>query len=95
MEKIIVNGKIEFCEEANKCYDRTFVATLEKSGAFQYGNGTAVTIEWGITSQGKKVETTLIDTRYDTTIRKNEKDFKTWLMKWFYVNYCEHTLTFN
>lgn len=92
MEPIIIKGRIEFCEEENKQYNRDFVATLQDSGAFHYGNHTAVTIEFGTMANGERAEGELLDTRYDTTIRKNESDFKKWVSNWFQENYYEHTL---
>lgn len=90
MKEITVTGKIEFLREENKCYNRTFVARLEKSCAFQYGNGTCVTVEFGKSADGRSYEPKLIDTRYEVGITKN---FEQWLRDWFEYTYQEHVLT--
>ena len=95
MKDIKVTGRIEFLQEENKRYNRTFVASLEKSCAFQYGNGTCVIIEFGRTADGHSPEGKYIDTRYDRTISDNEKLFKKWLEGWFELNYCDHKLIFD
>ncbi len=92
MEPIVVRGKIIFKGEG-AIFNREFTATLQDSGASAYGNQTAVTIEFGVMANGEKPLGKLLDTRYDTTIRKNEKDFKEWVRKWFKNNYLSHTLT--
>ena len=94
MKDIKVTGKIEFLREENKCYNRTFVARLEKSGAFQYGNGTCVIIEFGKSEDGRSYQPKLIDTRYEQAIDGNEEHFKWWLENWFEYNYQEHRLIF-
>lgn len=93
MEPIIIKGKIEFCDDSYKRYDREFTAILRDSPAFSYGNHTAVDIFWGISANGKKCLPTYLDTRYDCTIKCNETDFKKWLQKYFRETYCEHVLT--
>ena len=93
--EIKVKGKIEFKDSYNKEYDRDFTATLGESGAFQYGNGTCVDIEWGKMANGRTAQNVYIDTRYDTTIKANEKDFKKWLVNYFTDNYDSHILKFN
>ena len=95
MEPIIVKGKIEFCQEENKEYNREFEARLEDSATFAYGNQTSVSIYWEPAANGMKFEPKYIDTRYDVTIKRNETDFKKWLQKYFQNNYCEHILVFN
>lgn len=93
MKDIIIKGKIEFCEDTQKEYNREFKAILQDSPAFQYGNKTAVFIFWGKMANGRKPDYTLIDTRYDKTIKRNETDFKKWLQKYLKDNYQEHILT--
>lgn len=93
MENITVKGKIEFCENKNKEYNREFTATLSKSAAFSYGNGTSVYIEFGTMANGKVPYPVLLDTRYDKTIKKNEADFKEWVRKYLTDNYDKHILT--
>ncbi|MBQ6980025.1 MAG: hypothetical protein IJQ07_05210 [Clostridia bacterium] len=93
MKQIKIQGKIEFCKEENKQYNRKFKARLTESPAFAYGNRTAVVIEFGKMANGRTPDNKLLDTRYDTTIKKNEKDFKLWITKWFKDNYQEHILT--
>ena len=93
MENIKIKGKIEFCEEETKQYNREFTATLKDSTAFAYGNQTCVIIEFGKMSNGKKPESIMLDTRYDRTIKRNETDFKKWIKNYFKENYREHTLT--
>lgn len=92
MEKITVKGKIEFVEDCNKEYNREFEAILQDSGEFAYGNKTAVLILWGEMPNGMIFLPTLLDTRYDTTIRRNETDFKKWVRKYFEENYSKHIL---
>jgi hypothetical protein len=91
--EIKVKGKIEFKDSYNKEYDREFTATLGESRAFQYGNGTYVEIEWGKMANGGSLQNTLLDTRYDITIKNNEKDFKKWVENYFKENYDDHILT--
>ena len=92
MQNITLHGRIEFCEQNNKQYNRTFTATLQKSGAFEYGNGTMVAIEWGAMANGRTPEEKLLDTRY-CKIEKTPKGFESWLREWFSENYSEHVLT--
>ena len=94
MKEIKVAGKIEFLREENKCYNRTFVARLEKSSAFQYGNGTCVIIEFGKSEDGRSYQPKLIDTRYEQAIDGNKEHFKWWLENWFEYNYQNHRLIF-
>lgn len=94
MEKITIKGKIEFCDREYRQYSREFTAILRDSTAFAYGNKTAVDILWGVMANGKKPEADLyLDTRYDTTIKRNEADFKKWVRTYFCNNYFEHILT--
>lgn len=95
MKEIKLTGKIEFCEEHNKQFNRTFTATLKRYGGFQYGNSTCVVIEWGEMANGKRPMVKYLDTRYDTSIKKNLKSFKEWVIKWFSENYESHELTIN
>lgn len=92
MKQITIKGKIEFCEDENKEYNREFTAILQDSGAFAYGNQTAVTVLWGEMANGRIPDYLLIDTRYDRTIKRNEVDFKKWLQKYFKEHYSEHVL---
>ena len=93
MEPITIKGKIEFCEDECKGYDREFSATLQDSGAFAYGNQTAVCIVWGKAANGIVPQPTYLDTRYDRTIKKNEKDFKEWIRAYLSENFAKHVLT--
>lgn len=93
MDKIEIKGKIEFIEEQSKQYNREFTATLTDASAFSYGNRTAVEIEWGRLANGYAIHSEWIDTRYDTTIRRNERDFKKWVQNYFANNFGAHVLT--
>ena len=93
MEPIVVKGRLDFTGEETKQYSGEFEATLEESAAFDYGNHTAVTIHWGVMANGKRPQDKYLDTRYDTTIKRNKEDFKIWLQKYFENNFCEHILT--
>ena len=93
MEEITIKGKIEFCEEEYKQYNREFTATLSKSAAFAYGNGTSVFIEFGTMSNGKAPYPINLDTRYDKTIKRNETDFKIWVQNYFKSSLQKHILT--
>ena len=93
MEQITIKGKIEFCEDKNKEYDREFTATLQDSGAFAYGNQTAVMVSWGVMANGMSPAPVYLDTRYDRTIKRNETDFKKWVQLYFKNNYGKHILT--
>lgn len=93
MENITIKGKIEFCDERNKKYDREFTATLQDSAAFEYGNKTSVYIKFGTMANGEHAEPILLDTRYDRTIKRNETDFKKWIKKYFKENFGKHILT--
>ena len=93
MKEITVKGKIEFKEEKNKQYDREFTAILKGSNAFEYGNKTCVMVVWGEMANGKTSMSKFIDTRYDTSIKKNYDSFVVWVKKWFAENYQEHELT--
>ena len=92
-EPIPFKGKIEFCDDKYKEYDREFTAILHDSAAFAYGNQTAVNILWGVMANGMLPEPVYLDTRYDRTIKRNEADFKKWVQKYFAENYGKHTLT--
>ena len=93
MEPITIKGKIEFCEKGYKEYNREFAVTLQDSPAFDYGNKTAVIIEFGLMANGCKCDTVFIDTRYDRTIKRNENDFKEWVRTYFKEHYGKHVLT--
>ena len=93
MDKIEIKGKIEFISEDLKGYDRKFTATLTESPAFSYGNKTGVVITWEKAANGCEFGSELFDTRYDTTIRRNERDFKTWVQNYFKNSYSAHVLT--
>ena len=95
MKDTIITGKIQFCEKEFKKFDRNFKATLTESGAFSYGNKTAVIIEWDKMENGRTPESKLIDTRYDTTIKRDGSNFKEWLKNYFSENYQKHKLTIN
>lgn len=93
MERITINGRIDFCDTHNKGYSRDFTATLEESGAFAYGNGTAIQIVWGVANNGIRYQRLLLDTRYDTTIKATKQDFATWLKEYFANNYENNVIT--
>ena len=93
MEEIIIKGKIEFCEDENRKYNREFTAILQDSAAFAYGNQTAVHILSGEMANGMIPTPVHLDTRYDKTIKRNETDFKEWVRKYFAENYSKHILT--
>ena len=93
MEKITVKGRIEFRDRKLKGYNREFTATLQDSAAFAYGNKTSVYIEYGTMDNGERAEPTLIDTRYDRTIRSNEASFKEWIRVYIKEHFAPHTLT--
>lgn len=93
MRETKITGKIEFCEKELQEFNRTFTATLTESGAFAYGNRTAVVIEWGKMMNGKKAEKVLIDTRYDRLIKQDGSNFKKWVETYFKEHYVEHILT--
>lgn len=57
-------------EGHNGHYEATVTATLEKSGAFAYGNGTCMVFEW---SDRKQPD--LFDTRYCSVSSKNFTEF--------------------
>lgn len=94
MEPIVINGRIEFCNEENKEWDSKFAVILSESAAFQYGNQTQVTIKRWLINEDKRLPDKIIDTRYDITIKCNRNDFRTWIEKYFQSNMCEHKLTF-
>lgn len=91
MENITIKGRIEFCNEATKEFNGDFVATLCESGAFHYGNGTMVVVEFGIMANGNKPQRRLIDTRYER-IDLTKQGFEQFLRQWFKDEYLEHTL---
>lgn len=90
MEPIVLKGRIEFTEEENFEYNRDFTATLRESAAFEYGNKTAVDIEFGPMVNGRTPSPVLLDTRYDKTIKRNADDFRFWLRKYFRDNYADN-----
>ena len=93
MEQITIKGKIEFCEDENKEYNGEFTVILRDSGAFAYGNQTAVIILWGVMANGMLPASVCLDTRYDRTIKRNETDFKKWVQLYFKDNHSKHILT--
>lgn len=92
-QKIIVKGKLEFCEADYKGYSGEFTAILQDSSAFRYGNGTGVTIIWGKTVEGFSPLPLYLDTRYDSTIKRNRADFVKWLKSFFAREYRKHVCT--
>lgn len=90
MDPIILKGRIEFTEEENFQYNRDFTATLRESAAFEYGNKTAVDIEFGPMANGKAPYPVFLDTRYDTTIKRTADGFRLWLRKYFRNNYADN-----
>lgn len=86
MDKIIIKGRLEFVEEEAKEYSRDFTATLTKSAAFDYGNGTMVTIVYGLMNNGRKANDEYLDTRYSKTIRKDRLLFEQWIKVYLYEN---------
>jgi hypothetical protein len=95
MQDIIIKGRIEFCEPEARKYTRKFTATLTTSAAFDYGNRSAVVIEWGKMENGRTPEKVLIDTRYDRTLHRTPEGFKKWLINYFSEHYQKHILTIN
>ena len=93
MKETRLTGKIEFCDKDLQEYDRKFIAILTESGAFQYGNGTMVVIEWDAMKNRIIPEPELIDTRYDVKIHRDGSNFKQWLTDYFTENYAKHILT--
>ena len=91
MKQITINGRIEFCEEQSKKFDRDFTATLGESGAFQYGNGTAVIVEFGKMANGRSCEPKILDTRY-ADIEQTKEGFEQFIRQWFKDEYLKHTL---
>ena len=91
MENITIKGRIEFCDKANKKFDRNFIAMLIESVAFQYGNRTMVVVNFGKLKNGLEPETRLIDTRY-SRIELTKQGFEQFLRQWFKDDYLEHTL---
>lgn len=91
MENIIIKGRIEFCEEQSKKFDRAFTATLCESGAFHYGNGTMVEVKFGKMANGRSCEPKIIDTRY-TNIERTKEGFEQFIRQWFDDEYLAHTL---
>lgn len=94
MKDTVIHGRLEYCEKEWQDFNRTFTATLTESAAFTYGNRTAVVIEWGELPAhgGKKFEPLLLDTRYDTTLRRDGSNFEQWLRNYFSINYRAHNL---
>lgn len=90
MEPIVLKGRIEFIEEENLDYNREFTATLRESAAFEYGNKTAVDIEFGPMANGRTLSPVLLDTRYDKTIKRDADGFRFWLRKYFRDNYANN-----
>lgn len=92
MEKVVVKGKIEFYLDDAKEFNSEFKATLQDSPAFEYGNGTCVTIIFTNKMQQKR----FIDTRYDKSISKStdEGKFKEWLCNYFFNNFTSHHVEF-
>lgn len=92
MKEITIRGKINFIEDILKQYDCTFEAKLTKSGAFDYGNGTCVVVEYGEYPNGKKRQPDYIDTRYETSLEKTIPSFIEWLNEYFKYKFCPHDL---
>lgn len=72
MSEIIAQAKYRLhgTDHKGKPYETTVKATLEKSGAFEYGNGTMMVLEW---ENGNKPN--IFDTRYSVGITKNFVEF--------------------
>ena len=86
MPKQTVKIKVEFEDEANWDYNRTFTFELIESPAFEYGNGTAVRIY----SDKYKSDERLLDTRYTKNIVSN---FEKWCTEWLSINFTPHKAT--
>lgn len=72
--------------EGEEC---TYTMTLEKSGAFEYGNGTCMTLKCEV--NGKRCMNQYYDTRY-CNFAPNGEGFKDWSLKWI-KNYCREDCT--
>ena len=90
-----LKGHLSFTDEANKEYNRDFIAYLTDSAAFSYGNKTCVIVQWGEMQNGATPQPELLDTRYDIDLKRDGSNFKDWLTKWFKNNYESHTIKFN
>ncbi len=90
MKKQVLMGRIEFVDSCNKEFDCKFTARLEKSAAFEYGNGSCVIIEFGAMQNGRTPRSRYIDTRYAKGVISN---FENWIREFFRENYMAHTLT--
>lgn len=86
MKETKITGRIQFCDKELQEFNRTFTATLTESGAFAYGNRTAVVIEWE--KQGEWI----IDTRYDVTIKRDGSNFKEWIKSYFKERFETHKI---
>ena len=64
-----------------------FEFMLSKSGAFEYGNRTAVTVFE--THEGEKFQTRHFDTRYDRTIDPSGANFDEWCREFLKNNYTK------
>ena len=64
------NFKVSGMVNNGKPYEATVKATLEKSGAFEYGNGTCMVLEWS-----DRKTPNLYDTRYCKVSAENFTQF--------------------
>lgn len=92
MQPITIKGRIEFINKHFSVFDRYFTATLQDTPATKYGNKTAVVITYGPMESGVTPEPQLLDTRYDTTIRKDKLNFKRWLEEYFDATLEKHRI---
>lgn len=71
----------------NHFWDSMFVFELEKSSAFQYGNGTCVIVNRTLNYNDSKCNPQMIDTRYEQGITKN---FLDWCINYLKQNFVTH-----
>ena len=64
------NFRLNGTDYDGKPYEATVEATLEKSGAFDYGNGTCMILKWSTRERPE-----LFDTRYAKVSARNFSEF--------------------
>ncbi len=84
MKKQIIKMQVTFNDEKNTAFNSVFTFTLDKSGAFEYGNRSCVVVERQ-GNNGKAYENKLLDTRYVTMT-----DFKYFCFAYLLENYQSH-----
>lgn len=72
MSEIYATANFRLSGEGNdgEPYEATVEATLEKSGAFDYGNGTCMILKWSTRNRPE-----YFDTRYSKVSAKNFTEF--------------------